>query len=205
MTNKIRKAVVKLDGDLGNIWNPSHFSDDNYLYLLLDTDDGVYFLSKSKVPIFSSFRYICTKSELKQEVIKWKQEQFLGGNMEFTKDMLISGEHIVECKDGVRLLVAGSVLIGVRGFTHLSSYNEDLSHAYAKGQENFSIQKVMSYKDIFCSGFRQSFVNGITSAHKLPTVWERKEKSSQQLEIEELQKVIADAKQKIDKLAGANK
>lgn len=197
MTNKIREAVVALKGDLENARcskNDTYRLDwtgGGNTFILLTADGG------------GGWRYFCTKSQFEQEVIKWKQEQLIGGNMEFTKDMLVSGEHIVECNNGVRLLVAGSVLIGVHGFSHLSLYNEDLSHT--KGQDDFSIQKVMSYKDISCSGFPQSFVNGIASAHKLPTVWERKEKSLQQLEIEKLQKVIADAKHKIDKLAGANK
>lgn len=113
----------------------------------------------------------------------------------FIKEMLISGEHIVECNNGERYLVAGNVLFGKTGHIPLTYYDEYLNY---RACNEYSANKVFSCKT--GAGYRLGYgVESLDSTHKL--VWERNRKSQQQIEIEELQNVIQDAQERINKLA----
>lgn len=88
----------------------------------------------------------------------------------FTKDMLISGEHIVECASGKRYLVAGDYFIGESGYQKFSEYPEDLT---CNQWPQFTITKVHSGvlpdNRVACgSGFSEYL-----TSDSLTLVWQR--------------------------------
>lgn len=82
----------------------------------------------------------------------------------FTKDMLESGKHVVEYRNGVRRLYLNGFFIGLYCGMRLTTYNDDLS---ANTSVNLDIVKVFSTDNAF---------NSLDSILKNPgeLVWERK-------------------------------
>ena len=93
------------------------------------------------------------------------------------KSDLVSGKHIVELRDGSRLLVAGDFLpdIDGNGYMGLMCYTEDLKHISSnKIEKEFDICKV--YQIIFHMSL-PILANNMDTACKL--VWERKPELSE--------------------------
>ena len=67
----------------------------------------------------------------------------------FTKSMLVSGENVVETREGRRYLIAGDMLINLSGYEPLGSYEDNLEF---KNIPLMSIDKVYSGRDRSCEG-----------------------------------------------------
>lgn len=107
----------------------------------------------------------------------------------FTKDDLVVGKHIVECRNGSRYVVLeDNVLLelGDLGWEGLDDFEEDLLFDRDNSDE-WDIVKVyrVQYKNIHLS-------------KDLPLVWERK--SPQQLEIDKLQAEVDERVKRINEL-----
>jgi len=92
------------------------------------------------------------------------------------KSDLVSGKHIVELREGSRLLVAGDFLpdIDGNGFMCLKSYKNDLKHVDGGCGAEFDIHKV--YEIVFHMGFPY-LAERMDTACKL--IWERKPELSE--------------------------
>ena len=104
------------------------------------------------------------------------------------KSDLISGKHIVELRDGSRLLVAGDYLpdIDGNGFMWLMSYTEDLKYISSnKIEAEYDICKVYQ---ILLNMSLPDLANRMDTACKL--VWERKP------ELSEVERVILENAEK---------
>lgn len=77
------------------------------------------------------------------------EEVFVEQTDTFTKSMLVSGEHIIETREGIRYLVAGGMLINLNGYQPLGSYEDNLEF---KNIPLMSIDKVYSGRDHTCEG-----------------------------------------------------
>lgn len=74
--------------------------------------------------------------------------------MSFTKKDLVSGEHVVVCRNGKEYLVAGTKLVGINGRMSLACYNDDLTN-----NTNLSWDIVGVEEATFVSGFSSGMMN----------------------------------------------
>ena len=113
---------------------------------------------------------------------------------EFTKDMLVAGKHVVEYRDGNRRLVVlvGNYfnLVGVNGNVWLKKHNENLIH---NDHYELDIVKVYEIRDAF-------WFDRLLEEGNLNLVWQREEKSQQELEYEKLMEQISELQKQAEKL-----
>ena len=119
----------------------------------------------------------------------------------FTKDMLISGEHIIELVNGTRYLVAGDYLISETGYMSLDKYGSDLLNNI-KSNTEFHIVKVFSGKTY--NGYSKEIFagNGFSKylhTNSLELVWKREtsEQAQKRVEREEKLKEIQSLKEEV--------
>lgn len=109
----------------------------------------------------------------------------------FTKDDLVVGRHVVECRNGGRyVLLKEGLLFGLHdgdGFCRMGEYLEDLT-----SNVNYTHMDIIKVYTISC--------NNIRKLNNLTLVWKREEKSDAQLEMEECQKQIKLLQEQMDKL-----
>lgn len=123
------------------------------------------------------------------EIVRYEENK--QENM-FTKDMLVSGAHIVEMRDGVRYLVAGDYIIGEDGYMPLSKYNDELE--LKNSYRDLDIVKVFNGGNKHGGallGAGAGVVSYITQTN-LPVVWQREfsEDKQKRLEKEKQQQLI---------------
>jgi|TARA_A100001391_G_scaffold199931_1_gene183725 hypothetical protein len=119
----------------------------------------------------------------------------------FTKSNLVSGEHVVETKEGNRYLVTGDYLIGETGYLCLSRYEDDLTYVNGCYPE-LSIMKVLigsSGGGIHAgNGFKEYLYN-----ENLKLIYDRQEnehRASQQAKLRSLEESIAEQQKEAEKL-----
>lgn len=84
-----------------------------------------------------------------------------GDTNTFTKDMLVSGQHIVEWRNGERFLVAGEFLIGSTGYEPLNNFQNQLENnncdgwdivkVYCGESNNGRIWAARGFQSLICS------------------------------------------------------
>ncbi len=127
------KEDFKITKDI-NEWDLSHEG-------LIHGEPLCYFWTDSICDyITDDFKYL-TKQEFKDKIGMTDKENTTQQNNTFTKDMLVSGEHVVETREGIRYLVAGGMIINLNGYQPIGSYEEDLEF---KNLPLMSIDKIYS-------------------------------------------------------------
>lgn len=107
----------------------------------------------------------------------------------FTKDDLVAGKHVVECRNGNRyVLVAHDVLLGLNstGWNTIDEFEENLVY---EDNNCWDIMKVFEVEQ-----------RNLHTYEHLPIVWERTEKSEAQLQYEECQAKMKELQAQLDKL-----
>ena len=107
----------------------------------------------------------------------------------FTKDGLVVGKHVVECRNGSRyVLVDHDVLLGLdsTGWNTIDEFEENLTY---KDNDCWDIMKVYGV-----------IQKNLHTYEHLPIVWERTEKSAAQLQYEECQAKMKELQAQLDKL-----
>jgi hypothetical protein len=120
--------------------------------------------------------------------------------MNFTKKDLISGEHIVECSNGKRYLVAGDLLIRHKGYMSLWDYTEELQ-LLDGCSGSYNIVKVYSGRKDEGTYYARLGLEDYITTKELKLVWDRNENT----ELQKLQQAIKDAQMQIDKLVVQSK
>lgn len=87
--------------------------------------------------------------------------------MEFTKDMLKSGEHVVEYREGGRALYRKGCFVGPKAGTYAREYSDDLKNVWEGGDDRFDIVAV--YEAISSPSF-EYMLN-----HSDKLIWKRDE------------------------------
>lgn len=87
--------------------------------------------------------------------------------MEFTKDMLKNGEHVVEFRNGDRKLYRDGCFVGPNSGTFVRSYSDDLKNVWEGGNDRFDIVAV--YEAISSPSF-EYMLN-----HSDKLIWKRDE------------------------------
>ena len=121
----------------------------------------------------------------------------------FTKDMLISGEHVVKLRDGSYNLVMKDRILDLGGWLSLDHLSEDLSHLDKEqdyNDEDLDIVTVYTMSEYFT-------LNDLEDGEELTLIWQRESLEKQkQLEViqtleEDLkrtQKALEEAKSKLE-------
>lgn len=99
------------------------------------------------------------------------------------KNELKSGM-IVEFRDGGnKRLVVGDHLIGEKGFSRLSHYDDDLKRTIGNNINRLDIIKVYKYKSV--GNFSELFEDD-----NLDLIWERKEKELDKWQLEHMKPIV---------------
>ena len=154
-------------------------------------NDNDFFITGS-TPLLIDGTYL-TKQQFKEKIGMTNKNTF-------TKDDLVAGKHVIECRNGTRFVVLEeNVLLelGEKGWLGLDDFQGNLLHN--NGSDEWDIVKV----------YLVQYIN-IHFCKHLPLVWERKEKSEEpeksdaQLQYEqckakmdELQKELAALEEKL--------
>lgn len=121
--NKVRKAIECLKGNLfGGVINSG--IDPTTVKSLRYKDAGYFLSAYSEEELPSSQgdqSYICTIEEFDLESLHWWKDQ------SFSKQQLITGEHVVELNNGQRYLILGDYMVSTRGYAWLSTFEDDIT------------------------------------------------------------------------------
>jgi hypothetical protein len=113
----------------------------------------------------------------------------------FTKDMLESGKHVVEYRDGEKRLVFNDTLTSANSGIPLSSYNHQLLH---KEFPDLDIVKVYKLNSAIYG------LNRILNESN-ELIWKRQEPSAEQLELQKLEEQMRELADKIAVLRAKTK
>lgn len=113
-----------------------------------------------------------------------------------TKD-LINGKHIVECRDGERMFVIDGHLLGVNDAIHSVAVMVYMDEEFVdiENKSRYDIMKVYELKYEFPTV--SDLGNILEDESYLNLVWERKEKTAQQIKIEEIENQINDIQKEL--------
>lgn len=113
---------------------------------------------------------------------------------QFTKDMLVAGKHVVEYRDGNRRLVVetgeGLGFISATEFMESCRYEQNLSNVEF---DDLDIVKVYEMFNLFS-------LRSIFEDSNLNLIWQREEKSQQEVEYEKLMQQISELQKQAEKL-----
>lgn len=120
---------------------------------------------------------------------QFKEKIGMTNKTTFTKDDLVAGKHVVECRNGNRyVLVTQDVLLGLdsAGWNTIDEFEENLTYKY---NDCWDIMKVYGV-----------IQKNLHTYEHLPIVWERTEKSAAQLQYEECQAKMDELQEKMKEL-----
>lgn len=142
-----------------------------------------------------------TKQQFKDKIGMTDKESTTQQNNTFTKDMLVSGEHVVKLRDGTYNLVMGNRIVDLGGWLLLLNHlTEDLRYAY--NDEKLDVIAVYTLKKDFT-------LNNLEDGKELTLIWQREspEKQKQREVIQTLeedlkrvQKALEEAKSKLEQV-----
>lgn len=137
----------------------------------------------------SKFIVTCFKCGAYLTKQQFKEKIGMVNKSTFTKDDLVAGKHVVECRNGNRyVLVDKDVLLGLdsTGWNTIDEFEENLAY---KDNDCWDIMKVYGV-----------IQKNLHTYEHLPIVWERTEKSQAQLQYEECQAKMKELQTQLDKL-----
>ena len=123
--------------------------------------------------------------------------------VEFTKDMLVSGKHVVKMRNGdIRLfLVTGFIDKDGKSRYYMNNYEDDLMWRRSKKKEQ-DIMAIYEIREYYSSVLDLEYILNIES---LDLVWKREEKTPNQIKLEQLENeqrdLANDFKKKQDAIA----
>lgn len=161
------------------------FIKENYT---IDTCNGWYeSVSLCYHPLDKDFFILaCTASGNNLTKQEFKEKIGMTNKATFTKDDLVVGKHVVECRNGDRYAVLDKnvlLRLGCVSWGDLNHFKHDLTH------DRLTIVKVYSVE-----------YGNLHNYKDLPLVWERTEKSEAQLQYEECQAKMKELQAQLDKL-----
>lgn len=139
-----------------------------------------------------------------EEIVKYEEsENMKEGDNTFTKDMLVSGEHVVECRNGDKYLVFKDRLIESGGYNELEEYKDNLTYKDCEpAWDIVSVYKHVSAPDSLEFIFEEGNLTLVwqrTSSEKLKLL---EEVSSVEEEIKTLQERLEKLKIELKEIDG---
>ena len=113
-------------------------------------------------------------------------------NKQFTKDMLVAGKHVVELRNGHKAVFIGNGIFqyidNIEDWMDVDKYSYDL---FRPSNNNYTVIRVYEVDRKVAIGSFNRILNPI---------WQREEKSQQQIEYENLMTKIAELQKQAEKL-----
>jgi len=204
MNDAIMKAVVALKGDLSNVVN--RYMDSNEAISLFLDDAGFWLTTSTFNKLCNGDRCkkgelipICTVAEFEEAAAQWKAAQ--PKPQEASPDVipfeLESGKHAVKMADGKFGIVLGEYIAYECGFDVIATVKSKI----------VGVRKLNSLKEGGMPLLGFGVKNLLSMEEQLHLLWEKPVKvikTPQQLEVERLQKLLADTQAELNKLTGSD-
>lgn len=202
MNDKIVEAVVALNGDYKNVNNSpvwdrvdgacSIFLDDQGYWLTLSVFESLLNCERTKI---GDLTPICTVAEFEEAAAKWRanQPKPQEANPDVITFELESGKHAIKMADGIFGIVLGKYVVYDDGYDTIDTVKDRIVEVV--------LLSVAPDDEYFYPQLGSGFTGIFEECDNLHSVWKKKPiKTPQQLEIERLQKLLADTKDELDRL-----
>jgi len=129
--------------------------------------------------------YFVKPKELREEVVSEQAEL----PNTFTKSMLVSGEHVVECRNGICFLVMKCKMARGDAFYKFSNLNEDLIHTSMESLDIVSVYETTEYFTLY----------DLSSGENLTLIWQREspEEEAKRIRKQELEEKVVALRQEL--------